>query len=282
MKRKWHIILALLSVSTLLCGQSLCVPDTDGDGISDPEDNCPTVQNPFQTDGDGDGVGDLCDDCPAGIVSWWPGEGSPEDVIGGNDGVLRGGATYGPGKVGEAFAFDGSAQYLQAPDAPSLDLTEAFTFESWIYPTAQSGDQGILSKIGGGGGNNGYQFGMSGDRVILCQFNAPGEGWPTNALTVSHESSLLNHWSHVVCTYDHETLTIYIDGEKVGSRTVGPKDIVDSSSTLRISGDDNDHVYFHGRIDEATIFDRSLSADEVKGIFRAAEVGKCAQNLEGH
>jgi plastocyanin len=39
--------------------------DTDGDGILDQNDNCPTVQNPLQEDLDADGAGDVCDNCPA-------------------------------------------------------------------------------------------------------------------------------------------------------------------------------------------------------------------------
>ena len=42
----------------------LMTPDTDEDGIVDPEDNCPNVANADQDDGDGDGVGDVCDNCP--------------------------------------------------------------------------------------------------------------------------------------------------------------------------------------------------------------------------
>jgi len=38
-------------------------PDSDGDGIGDCDDNCPTVPNPGQEDADGDGIGDVCDDC---------------------------------------------------------------------------------------------------------------------------------------------------------------------------------------------------------------------------
>jgi predicted outer membrane repeat protein len=38
--------------------------DSDGDGIPDALDNCPTRYNPDQTDGDLDGKGDFCDNCP--------------------------------------------------------------------------------------------------------------------------------------------------------------------------------------------------------------------------
>ena len=38
--------------------------DSDGDGIPDSSDNCPTIPNPDQADEDGDGLGDVCDPCP--------------------------------------------------------------------------------------------------------------------------------------------------------------------------------------------------------------------------
>ncbi len=51
----------LLLGFAVLTGQTLCAADTDGDGVPDPQDNCPEVVNPFQTDDDGDGIGDACD-----------------------------------------------------------------------------------------------------------------------------------------------------------------------------------------------------------------------------
>lgn len=38
--------------------------DTDGDGICNSQDDCPTIADPNQEDADGDGHGDACDLCP--------------------------------------------------------------------------------------------------------------------------------------------------------------------------------------------------------------------------
>jgi hypothetical protein len=41
------------------------IPDLDGDGVADEDDNCPAAANPDQADTDGDAVGDACDNCPS-------------------------------------------------------------------------------------------------------------------------------------------------------------------------------------------------------------------------
>jgi len=43
------------------CSNPVTGADSDGDGIPDACDNCPSVYNPDQSDTDGDGIGDACD-----------------------------------------------------------------------------------------------------------------------------------------------------------------------------------------------------------------------------
>jgi gliding motility-associated-like protein len=43
---------------------TIIVGDSDGDGVRDPLDNCPTTPNADQADADGDGIGDVCDNAP--------------------------------------------------------------------------------------------------------------------------------------------------------------------------------------------------------------------------
>ncbi|MCL7489108.1 MAG: thrombospondin type 3 repeat-containing protein [Desulfobulbaceae bacterium] len=51
------------------------VIDSDGDGVSDTEDNCPFAANADQSDQDGDGIGDVCDPCPLEIENDTDGDG---------------------------------------------------------------------------------------------------------------------------------------------------------------------------------------------------------------
>jgi hypothetical protein len=80
--------------------------DYDGDGILDPDDNCPTVYNPEQTNTDGDGIGDACDVCTD----------DPDNDIDG-DGICAGNG-YSPPKTGD----NDNCPAVNNPDQADDDL----------------------------------------------------------------------------------------------------------------------------------------------------------------
>jgi matrixin/thrombospondin type 3 repeat protein len=69
-------------------GADPTVDDSDGDGITDAHDDCPSIPNAAQTDSDGDGVGDLCDPCPLAPG----GEGACQPIYVSRLGIRRAGA----------------------------------------------------------------------------------------------------------------------------------------------------------------------------------------------
>ena len=76
--------------SLLPCEACGGTADSDGDGVPNSSDNCPSTANPDQADSDGDGVGDACDGCPSDPDKASPGAcgcGSP-DVDSDGDGAF--------------------------------------------------------------------------------------------------------------------------------------------------------------------------------------------------
>jgi len=52
---------------------TVCLLDSDDDGVCDADDNCPTIYNPTQANADGDAAGDACDGCPSDPYKIAPG-----------------------------------------------------------------------------------------------------------------------------------------------------------------------------------------------------------------
>jgi hypothetical protein len=214
-----------------------------------------------------------------GLVAWWPGNGNALDIVGGNNGALANGVTFAPGEVGQAFSFNGIGQSVVIPDSPSLELTNTFTIEAWVNLATLTDDpngngRGIVSKVGGVGGNNGYQFALGGG-YIGGQFNSPGQGWPQWQVYAPVPNLAAGVWMHVAWTYDQNTMLIYVNGHPIATNVIGPHPIATSVSNLRISGDDNGNVMFDGLIDEVSIYNTALSSNEIAAIYGAGSAGKC-------
>jgi len=55
--------------SSATCPDDQVSPDSDGDGVCDALDDCPTVADPDQADSDGDTIGDACDPCDDALAT---------------------------------------------------------------------------------------------------------------------------------------------------------------------------------------------------------------------
>jgi len=213
---------------------------------------------------------------PDGLVALWSGEGDARDSASGQMAKVVGGVGYAPGKVGQAFSFNGSSSYVLISNSPSLNPTGGFSIECWIYPTRDA-DQKILSKWGDEGdyvNNRSYGlrtipgFGLSFDISDLAnQCDQSFQIFEVNGVLT------LNAWNHVAATYDSATgiRRLYVNGVNVASHTNAPVAVYDSITPVTIGAfmrsPDTTRDYFQGLIDELAIYNRALSDDEIQAIY---------------
>src|SRR5207253_6732014 len=72
-----------------------------------------------------------CTPPPSGMVSWYSGDIDGSDIWGANPGTETGGVTHVAGKVGQAFSFSGTNQYVSTADSSDFDFgTGDFSIDS--------------------------------------------------------------------------------------------------------------------------------------------------------
>ena len=229
---------------------------------------------------------------PPGLIAWWPAENNLLDLVGGHNGVGDSLPTYAPGRSGQAWSFDGVSQSVQIPNVHSdLDGWTQFTLEAWVsfdsFLITPGGGYSIFSKVGTPSHqfdlNFGYQFGFTlNASQMVCQFNRTGQLWPGFHTQVDlHGAVTTNVWVHAVATYDNYAVKLYLNGVPLVTNLIGSTTIATTSSTLRISKDDNGNVPFPGRIEDARIYHRALSAAEIAYLYAGPEL-PITQGLKLH
>ncbi len=200
----------------------------------------------------------LCSPSQSGQVALWSGENNAEDSIGTQDGSLVNGTAFVAGRIGQAFSLDGADDYVEVPDSTVLDIAAQITLSAWINPTALGGR--IIDKLTAGV-SNGYLLDTFGGKVRLIA---------TSTGSADGSTSLpLNAWTHVAGVFDGTQLRVYVNGQLDGTT-----DVTDTTPTnnlpLRIGADSNGDNRFSGLIDEASVYNRALSATEVLNLYNYA------------
>jgi hypothetical protein len=217
---------------------------------------------------------------PMDVISWWPGAGNAADVYGINSGTAYGGMSYGPGKVGQGFVFDGVNDHIRVPHHSSFELTWALTIEAWIRPTNVSGYRSIFSKWDAVGGVNQRSYEVSLYPGGRCYLLVSPVGTDSGATFVLSSNAVpLNEWTHIAAVADGSTLKVYLNGvlDAEGEYYAG---IYPGTNAAGIGGvvggatPGNSISRFAGRIDEPAIYGRALGAAEILAIYEAGIAGK--------
>jgi hypothetical protein len=85
-----------------------------------------------------------------------------------------------------------------------------------------------------------------------------------------------NVWHHVAMTYDGSTLLYFLDGISQASNGRNGYDrgeiiIKNTPVTIGQAGIGTGKEYFYGQIDEVRIYNRTLSKDEVKELYKIGQ-----------
>jgi hypothetical protein len=207
---------------------------------------------------------------PAGLIGWWRGESDTTDSFGGANGSLMNGVGFVRGEVGQAFNFTNSFSAINLGSSPVFQ-NQDFSLEAWVKrlsPIRSSwdfGGQGYLL----GGGVGAYALGMNDRGNIFLSKVGYTSIYSTNSI------SDITNFHHVVVTKSGPFVTFYIDGNPEPAPAFDPGFLFNTSFAIGARGGDY-RFTFAGAVDEASLYNRSLSGSEVQALFTAARSGKCS------
>jgi hypothetical protein len=211
--------------------------------------------------------------CGLGIdvspTGWWRAERSPSDAVGGRDAILRGGAAYGPGMIGEAFALDGEDDFVEVPDDPALNVgSQDFTVSLWVRFASVEGKQVLIQDW------ETFDPQTSGGWTLIKQRGAGlamalAEAGHVNASRLDFP---VETWVHVAARRRDGTVSIFLNGALARSRPLrDPQLPLDSSASLTFGHTgplDSRGFSLQGSLDEIALFaGPGLSDAEIQDVF---------------
>jgi hypothetical protein len=199
----------------------------------------------------------------AELVGWWrldEGSGTTafDSSSNGNDASFEGSPAWvEDGKFGKALKFDGSSDYLAAPDSESLDINaDQLSIAAWINGEDWPAANHIVRKIADTGTGSIYMIRVQPDTMRVYLNTSAGE-------TIVQGTTVLNtnEWYHVALIYDGAEARIYVNGQLDVSMNVSGE-LTQSNNELRI-GRGEPAGYFVGMIDDVRLYNHALTESEL-------------------
>lgn len=162
----------------------------------------------------------------------------------------------------DSFSFNGSTSLLTVPNTTSINLSSYLTAGAWVYYT--SGNGRIIQKDGPTN-TRCWEIGGYGGTFRMEMWHSSG----TN--TIAYGNSLaVNGWTYLALTFDGINILMYQNGVLVNTVNF-PGDIrTDVTTPIYIGGYwSGGAEYFTGKISNAFVYNRPLTAAEVRQNFNA-------------
>lgn len=225
---------------------------------------------------------------PEGLVSWWRGENNASDSVDGNQETLAGGTTFSSGFVGQGFLLDGVNGFVDLGNSANLRVSSGdFTFETWVYFNGLQNDMSIVDKMQKmvtTDSEDGWRIIKQTDNHFWFCFgrgagnNGCVSGGPTTVRTYTTVTTGI--WYPIAAVKSSTAISIYINGMLEDIKPTAP--FVDTNTTNLSIGciatsTMGRAAYLRGIVDEASIYNRALSASEIRNIFLSGSIGKCTQ-----
>ncbi len=205
----------------------------------------------------------LTDPASAELVAWWrldegSGATASDSSGNGNDASFEGSPTWvQAGKLGSALKFNGSSDYLAAPDSESLDInSDQLSIAAWVNGEDWPAANHVLRKVADTGTGAIYMLRVQPDTVRVY-LNTPAGDTIVDGTTVL----VPNEWAHIALVYDGAQARVYVNGLLDGSMDVSGE-ITQSDNELRI-GRGEPAGYFMGMIDDVRLYNHALTEDEL-------------------
>ena len=158
---------------------------------------------------------------------------------------------------GLAMQFHGGEQ-VKIESTPELSV-DRITMEAWVYPTLFRNGSIVLNK------EQSYELAVFGDGSVQWAIATPSRSWYW--VNTGHRIPL-NQWTHIAVTYNGSTVVTYINGELKHTQSYNYGNIRKSNNILTIGARElSGPAYFNGIIDEVRVWNRALSAQEIKANY---------------
>ncbi|MCX6904982.1 MAG: LamG domain-containing protein, partial [Verrucomicrobia bacterium] len=222
---------------------------------------------------------------PSGLIGWWPGDKDGSDLAGTNSGRLINTAGIAPAVVGNGFSFDGSTALVDLGNNASLQVSGGdFTAAAWVeFNALGSSDQSIMDKMAacGAGNCDGWRlFKQADGRFWFCLGGGSGNNGCAAGSPNTLQSATMpvaRTWYHVAAVKSAARFSLYVNGVLEQNKPL-PSFADTHSTDLLLGANGSQSAYLNGLVDEAMLFNRALSSNEISSLFAAGTAGACKLN----